>query len=265
MINNLEKKVHRRGIMAWAERLCSLLTCLMLMVAVAVVLNGKVLGQDLRAEAGVEAAVDIRWEEVITPKTLSASVVILMAAVLPLVMRDRRYRSAQLLLNVLVLGLWCGNFVSYSLIVNYLSNGANVLYSFVSLLLLVVAFVYPLFGRKGHYCAWVCPLGSLQELAGRGGRSKWKLGSRLVKGLGWFRDILWAVLMLLMLTGVWFKWMDYELFGAFMLEQARPAVLGIAIVFVLLSCFISRPYCRFVCPTGRLMELAEGGDYAYRK
>jgi hypothetical protein len=38
-----------------------------------------------------------------------------------------------------------------------------------------------------------------------------------VKMLGKFREILWAVLMMMMLVGVGFEWMDYEIFSAFII------------------------------------------------
>jgi polyferredoxin len=61
-----------------------------------------------------------------------------------------------------------------------------------------------------------------------------------------------------MLTGTGFEWMDYELFSAFIFQSAATVVIVLAIVFVVLSVFVTRPYCRFVCPTGTLFKLAEG-------
>lgn len=64
--------------------------------------------------------------------------------------------------------------------------------------------------------------------------------------------------MILMLTGVSFEWMDYEVFSAFIFRSAATVVIIMAVTFVLLAIFVPRPYCRFVCPTGTLLKLAEG-------
>lgn len=183
--------------------------------------------------------------------------VVLMGAVVPLFFKNKRYRTLQLCSNVIVLGLWSGTFLSYSMIVNYLSNGMNVLQSLVPLLLLVTAFVYPLFGKQRHYCMWVCPLGSLQELVGKCVKKKWTLSASTLNKLRKFNEALWVILMLLMWSGVCFSWMDYELFSAFLLSSASVYVIAVAVLFMVLSLFIQRPYCRFVCPTGCLFRITQ--------
>lgn len=193
-----------------------------------------------------------------SPKTLAGLVVVLLGAIVPLFYRKKTYRTIQLVLNTVVLGLWGGTFLNWSLFVGYFSGGINVWISLVPIVMLVTAFIYPLFGKKNYYCTNICPLGSLQELAGKGNKRKWKLGSTTVKRLGYLRQGLFAVLMVLMLTGIGFKWMDYELFTAFIFQSAAVVVIVLALLFVVLSFFVVRPYCRFVCPTGTLFKLAEG-------
>jgi hypothetical protein len=187
-------------------------------------------------------------------KWLAALLVVVAGAIVPLFYKNKRYRMVQLLLNVIVVGFWSGTFVSYTLLVNYLSNGVSILPSLIPLILLIVAFVYPLFGKQGHYCAWNCPLGSLQELAGKCRKSKWKLSAKTLQYLDYFREGLWAVLMLVMWTGISFAWLDYELFTAFMFQQASWVVITVALLFVALSLFVQRPFCRFVCPMGTLFN-----------
>ena len=83
------------------------------------------------------------------------------------------------------------------------------------------------------------------------------MGSKTVKRLTFFRKALWMVLMLLMLVGVGFDWMDYEIFAAFIITSASTVVLLLACLFFILSVFVPRPYCRFVCPTGTLFKVAQ--------
>lgn len=195
------------------------------------------------------------------PKGVSfyiALLVVLVAAVVPIFVKDKRYRTLQQLLNVSVLGFWAGTFVDYTLMLGIMSNGLASAASLVTVIMLIVAFIYPLFGRKNHYCAWVCPLGSLQELAGRcNPNHKPKLGAKTVKWLQRFRMLLWGALMLCLWCGWLASWIDYELFTAFMVNEAALGVVIAGGVFILLSVFVNRPYCRFVCPTGFLFHISE--------
>lgn len=186
-----------------------------------------------------------------------ALAVTLAACILPLFIKNKTYHIIQLLLNVIVLGFWCGQFISYQLMLNWLSSGFTMLRGLIPILMLIAAFIYPLFGKRQHYCSHICPLGSLQQLAGMCIKKKIKLGSGLTKGLEWFRRILWAVLMFCLWLPVMTEWMDYELFSAFMVESASTAVLVCGGAIAILSFFISRPYCRFICPTGTLMKIEE--------
>lgn len=208
----------------------------------------------LQYAAKTEAKSSVGDKMDLSAKSIAGLVVVLLGAIVPLFVHNRRWRMLQLTLNVVVLGLWCGTFLSWSLFVGYASGGINVWVSMIPIVMLVTAFVYPLFGKKQYYCTNICPFGSLQELAGKVTRRNWKMSGRLVKRLNRFRQLLFAVLMVLMLTGVWSAWMDYELFTAFVFQSASVVVIALAVVVVVLSVFIPRPYCRFVCPTGSLFK-----------
>lgn len=188
---------------------------------------------------------------------IAATVVALLGAVLPLFLKGQKWRNIQLALNVIVLGAWTGTFVSYALLIRLFSDGVNtgnILALSASLVMAFVALVYPLFGRQGYYCANICPFGSAQELAGKITAGKLHLSHGAVNALTYFRNILWGLLIALLLTGVWTSWVDYELFTAFIYSSAPVWVTVAAIVFLVLSVFIPRPYCRFVCPTGVLIK-----------
>lgn len=207
-----------------------------------------------------EANQSCGWDKILNAKTLCALAIVVAGCILPLFIRSRKYRTVQLFLNVIVLGLWSRNFLSYSLIVGFLSNGTNLWQAIVPLLMLVAAFIYPLFGKKSHYCLYLCPLGSLQEICGKTMKKKWHTGVKLQKALTLFREILWAALMLVMWTGLTFSWMDYELFSLFLLNEAATPILIAGGLFIVLSFFVERPYCRFVCPTGTLFKLSENNN-----
>ena len=189
-----------------------------------------------------------------------ALVVVLLGAVVPLFYNNRRLHLVQLAVNVVVLGLWTGTFVSYTLFLRIFAGGVSLsaIGAFAApLLMLIVALIYPLAGRSGHYCANICPFGSAQELAGKLSRRKLRITPRILKLLSVLRNLLWGVLMALLLTGTCTAWIDYELFTAFLYSSASVWVTVLAALFLVLSVWVPRPYCRFVCPTGALIKSVE--------
>lgn len=99
--------------------------------------------------------------------SIVALIAVLLGAVVPLFTNNRRLHLVQLVVNVVVLGLWTGTFVSYTLFLRLFAGGVSL--SAIGtlaapLLMLIVALLYPLAGRSGHYCAHVCPFGSARSL-----------------------------------------------------------------------------------------------------
>ncbi len=207
-------------------------------------------------EESVERTVATGW----TLGSIVALIAVLLGAVVPLFTNNRRLHLVQLVVNVVVLGLWTGTFVSYTLFLRLFAGGVSL--SAIGtlaapLLMLIVALLYPLAGRSGHYCAHVCPFGSAQELAGKLSRRKLRITPRVLHVLTALRNLLWGVLMALLLTGTCSAWIDYELFTAFIYSSASVWMIVLAVLFLVLSVWVPRPYCRFVCPTGALVKSVE--------
>ncbi len=171
--------------------------------------------------------------------------------------KTKQWRLLQLLLNVLVLGFWCGSFLSLSLLVNWLSNGVNMAIALIPIILLTLSIILPFFDKKLSYCAWQCPMGSLQEILGKSCNKKLMIPLKIEKVLIYTRDIILLLLLFFMWIGVGFEIMDYEVFTAFLFTNASTAVLILAGVFLLLSLFVNRPYCRYICPTGALIKMSQ--------
>ncbi len=130
----------------------------------------------------------------------------------------------------------------------------------IAIVMLIAAFIFPLFGKPQHYCNHICPLGSAQILMAQICHYKIKMTPGWIKGLNVFRKVLWTVLMLLLWTDIFTDWMNYELFQAFLFESASIYIIIAAVIVVILSAVIARPYCRFVCPTGTLIKVSENMD-----
>lgn len=193
--------------------------------------------------------------------TIAAVFVLLVAAIAPLVSHARTLRTVRLVLNVIVLGFGSGLFLSHARLVGWAGSGLprDVWSLAGAILLLVTAFLFPLFGKPGHYCAHVCPFGSLQELAGRIPARKWSLSPALARGLNIARRVVWVALLAALVLGRAGSALDWELFAAFAWRAVPPLVLALAIASVALSVFVPRAYCRFVCPTGSLFKFVDSG------
>ncbi len=187
-------------------------------------------------------------------KDIAGFIVILLGVAVVIIRpKNKIIEVVQLALNVVVLGFWCGSFLSLSKFVAWASNGFSASMLSLALVLLVVTIIMPLLGKKGSYCYMHCPLGSAQELLGRVPNSKLKITPHVNKFSGKLRYWILCALLFVMWLGAAFEIMDYELFSAFIVSSASTGILIAAAAFLVLSLFVHRPYCRFVCPTGALL------------
>ncbi len=172
--------------------------------------------------------------------------------------RGKRFiRVTVLLLNVGVTGFWCGQTLSFSLFHHSMQNGLNLTTALPAVLLLAVAATAALTGRKGYFCQWVCPYGSLQELAGHLPFPKITVGPRTFRFMSRLRLGALLALLAVLWTGTGAMLLDYEPFAAFQPAQAGAAVLVPAALFVVAGCFLPRPWCRCLCPVGEILKLTE--------
>ncbi len=194
----------------------------------------------------------------LTLKNIIGLIVILTGVVLTFMKtKNKKIEALQLLLNVVVLGFWCGSFLSMAQVVSWMSNGFNLSISLLSVALLLVVILLPIFGRNGSYCHMHCPLGSAQELLSMLHMKQIKFSPKANKLLNRSRYYILLALLFVMWIGVGFSLMDYELFTAFMLGSASTVVLIMAALFLILSLFIKRPYCRYICPTGAMITIMQ--------
>jgi ferredoxin len=121
-------------------------------------------------------------------------------------------------------------------------------------LTVIAFFVIPLifslfFGRV--FCAGVCPLGAIQDLF------VWKpmhLKSWVQKLLGIIPFIYLGLAVLYAATATDFIICRYDPFIGIYRLNADFVMLVLGAVFLLTSVFIARPYCRFFCPYGVLLN-----------
>lgn len=186
---------------------------------------------------------------------LAICVVLFGAIVSTLALNTQRYRTILLVLNVVILGFWCGKFISIQILMGWVNNGIYLKSSAIILLMLILTFVMPiLFNKKQYYCYWVCPFGSAQELAGKLCSKKYRINKRLNKILKHSRTAITLSLLIALWLGVAMDLTNYEPFTAFLFRHAPIGVIVIAAISLALSLITPRPWCRFVCPTGQLLS-----------
>ena len=191
-------------------------------------------------------------------RTIALFVVFAIGLIVVWRFRGRKWiRLSVMVLNVVVTGFWCGQFLSLSILHGWVENGVDIMLYLPTFVMLVIAIVMPYLGKPNHYCNWMCPYGSLQELAWLLPLPKVKVGAKTYKRMAQIR--MWVLMLLLaaLWMGFGFSLMDYEPFTAFIVNSAAPTVMVLAGAFVVAGIFIPHPWCRCVCPVGTLLNLAE--------
>jgi ferredoxin len=116
----------------------------------------------------------------------------------------------------------------------------------------VIPLVYTLFyGRT--FCAAVCPLGAIQDVVAIKPLS---LKSWVERTLGLFPVIYLGLAILYAATATDFIVCRYDPFIGIFRFEGPFNMLVLGGVFLLAGVFIARPYCRFFCPYGVLLNLA---------
>jgi len=120
------------------------------------------------------------------------------------------------------------------------------------LLFLVPVVLSILIGRA--YCGYVCPFGALQELLHI---RRWalRIPNRWIDRIGWAKWLLLAYLVIRIAVTGEVVWSGTTPFKAFFTVGGTPLTLGLSGLFVVVSVFVYRPFCRLFCPLGALLSV----------
>lgn len=191
-------------------------------------------------------------------KALVAVALLLALACFATSKRLRRLRPLLLISNVLIIGVLGGTMLSTALFQAWITQGPNLgrpLLIAAALMSIVLPFVT---GRQ-FWCGFACPFGSACELASRLPARKLAL-SRPAKSL---LHIAGSIFLLsipaILIIEPEFDLSLVEPFPAFSLVAAPIIPVVIALVFLVLSIFIPKIWCRFLCPTGRVVNFFTTG------
>lgn len=185
---------------------------------------------------------------------------ILITAVLALIcffrpQKTRLLRIITLVLSICILGFWTNSLLSLALFCNWLINGVSLSIQIPILIVAILSLVLPLVTRKSFYCQYLCPFGALQEFVGHVGSKKIVVSAKVFKFFSFFRKIVLLLLLVLVALGIGLDLSTVEPFPVFNYQSIGFGVAIFAAVIILLSIFIKKPWCNFLCPTGTLLEV----------
>lgn len=160
-------------------------------------------------------------------------------------------------LNVAVIGFWAASMLSLSQLGGWVQHGIPARAWLATGIMAVLALLLPLFTGRDFYCTCVCPFGSFQDILGAlRRRSSLRVPPRLASFLCSMRGLLLGLVWLGLIAGVALDLARVEPFAAFQWRIAGAGSLILAGVFLALALWLPRGWCRFFCPTGRLLRVA---------
>lgn len=114
-------------------------------------------------------------------------------------------------------------------------------------ILLIGSVVIVLFTNRNTYCHSVCPFGAAQEIIAVIGKAK----PYRPKYFRYLKNLQWSMAFIALLLALIFgnpSLAQYEVFGAFFQLTAGSLLFIALFIVIILSLFIKRPWCHFMCP-----------------
>ena len=173
-----------------------------------------------------------------------------------LVLRQRSRRGVYLLtvFSLLYFGFWRRGCVcsigSIQNVTVWVSDPSVVLPLSVAAFFLLPLIFTLFFGRV--FCAGVCPLGAIQEMTVL---FPMRVPARVAQVLKMIPVIYLGVAVLLAATGSAFIICRFDPFVSIFRMSGEPPVLIAGIILLLIGIVVARPYCRFLCPYGVILNV----------
>ena len=128
---------------------------------------------------------------------------------------------------------------------------ASVLCGFV-----ILMFIIPWTTRKQIYCQQICPHGLVQETMAKLIPSKYslKISKELKWALKFIPGFLLVLSLIVLVLELPLELSDTEVFSAWYPTRASTVCIVLFVLSLLFSAFVPKGYCKYACPTGRLLE-----------
>ncbi len=167
----------------------------------------------------------------------------------------RRFRPLLLVADVIVLGVIGGTTLSLAQFAAWIGTGPNLPRGAVPFLAFLLAAAIPIVIGRHAWCNCMCPFGAASELAAMIPVKKLLLGAAARRVASIAGLVYLAIIVALLIVWPTLDLASFEPFAAFSLAAAPVASIIIFAVFTLLSVFCPRFWCRFLCPTGRILDV----------
>jgi len=161
----------------------------------------------------------------------------------------KQLRWISLTLSVIILGFVTTTMMSIVNINAFLMMFLPDIYNNLAwYLLFLIVFLPLIFKRKNYYCNSICPFGAAQEFLGIIGNAKSRIPYRIREYFIWIPRILAWLFILLALISNNPSIQNYEIFSTFFTLIGADYQFAIIAIILILSTFISRPWCNYLCP-----------------
>lgn len=182
------------------------------------------------------------------------------ALVLAIVIGTTRLRGVRwlqmlwLLILVGYFGLMTGNLISLAVLTGWAANGIAWKLAPGLFAVVAVSMLLPPLTKRNLYCTHICPHGAAQQLLRRLPVKSWKPRKKVLKYLTWMPGILLTAAVLVTLLHGAGNLSAWEPFSAWIWYVAGAGSIVFAVLTLAASVVIPMAYCRFGCPTGRLLD-----------
>ena len=188
---------------------------------------------------------------------MDVAVLIIMLSIAAWAVHKRRSRSVlftESIISVLYFGFYrSGCVCSVGSIQNVVLalNDSSYNLPLAVLLLFLIPLVFALFfGRV--FCAGVCPIGALQEIVNV---RNFRLSRAVTNALGFIPWIYLAFAIMYAATRSQFIICRFDPFIGIFRMGGDIGMIVFGVILLLMSVFMGRPFCQFLCPYGALMGL----------
>ncbi len=196
----------------------------------------------------------IRWTvaDILTISTLVLAAFLKYAGVY----RRRLFRRIWLIWVVIIIGFWAGNLVSMALIAGWSAEGVAWRLAPGLAAITCVAMLGPPLTKRNPYCSHLCPHGAIQQLVRPKPKSLRykKLTPSLIRIMRRLPGLTLCAAYIVLVLLPTIDLASWEPFHAYLFRIASWSSLAFAFATLAISAVLPMGYCRFGCPTGRLLD-----------
>ncbi len=170
--------------------------------------------------------------------------------------RHRGLRRLWLLAVVVIIGLWAGNLISLALISGWSAEGIAWRLAPGLAAIAAVAMLLPPLTKANPYCNHLCPHGAVQQLVKplRSSRRRVAMSPSMTRWLARIPGITLVIAYLVLLVWPSIDLSSWEPFHAYLFRIAGWGSIALALLSLVVATMVPMAYCRWGCPTGRMID-----------